>query len=202
MSTGAIGWWIELKTSQWRKLYLLRYQTSGARISCFCWLSVGLPIHVCPIIFCPTKAQGENQETYLEPTVRVWNHTADTYLPLKQLRVTAARPGVVNFELPIEKHHTVSASPLVPSYYQYADTTPTEPSQYPPRRNHSQYGRLGRFSSRSISWTLRYRCIYRSQWYSHPQSPHCILLMHYILWKQKVALASREWKLICLCVEK
>jgi len=29
----------------------------------------------------------------------------------KQLRVTAARPGVVNFELPIEKHHTV-LSPL------------------------------------------------------------------------------------------
>lgn len=30
------------------------------------------------------------------------------FFPIFQLRVTAARPGVVNFELDIKKEHTVS----------------------------------------------------------------------------------------------
>lgn len=45
-----------------------------------------------------------------------------------QLRVTAAKPGVVNFELDIEKHHTVRLHPM---YVYDGWLTMAEPPQHP-----------------------------------------------------------------------
>lgn len=52
--------------------------------------------------------------------------------------MTAARPGVVNFELDIQKEHTVCILDSLISAN--ASKTLLEPPEYPPWRYHRQYG--------------------------------------------------------------
>ena len=104
------------------------------------------------------------------------------YLTIIQLRVTAAQPGAVTFELDIQKEHTVQSSLAQASLLVY--TTPAnpvqEPTWHPPRWHNCKHGYLPflddflrsplksictsrpwRFISRCIQRAFRNRCLYR-----------------------------------------